>query len=127
VAEYACSKMEIIMFHKNQMGSTIPPEAKSIFRPLFQTHISKREFENGHISRFFSVFQVIPVISSGKFYSAEEVDLSFNSETKEHLKISDPFFWKRDREKRFSTNVLIRGEMNPLHKHKVMSVGYQVK
>ena len=52
------------------------PVAGSIFGPLSQTHISKREFKNGHISRFCSVFQVIQVISSAKFFSAEEVDLS---------------------------------------------------
>jgi len=75
--------------------------AGSIFGPLSQTHISKREFKNGHISRFCSVFQVIQVISSGKYFSAEEVDLSFNSETKEHPQISNPSFWKRDRENFF--------------------------
>ena len=37
------------------------------------------------------------------------------------------FFLEKRPRKRFSTNVLIRGEMNPLHKHKIMSVGYQVK
>ena len=73
---------------------TLTPVAGSIFRPLSQTHISKSEFKNGHISRFCSVFQVIQVISSAKFFSAEEVDLSFNSETKEHLQISNPSFWK---------------------------------
>jgi len=61
----------------------LTPVAGSIFRPLSQTHISKREFKNSHISRFCSVFQVIQVISSATFFSAEEVDLSFNSKTKE--------------------------------------------
>ena len=37
------------------------------------------------------------------------------------------FFLEKRPWKRFPTNVLIRGEMNPLHKHKIMSVGYQVK
>ena len=64
-------------------------------------------------------FQVIQVISSANFFyaeevdlsfdsetkehllSAEEVDLSFNSETKEHPQISNPSFWKRDRENVF--------------------------
>jgi len=82
-------------------GSGLTPVAGSIFRALSQTHISKREFKNGHISRFCSVFQGIQVISSGKFFSAEEVDLSFNSETKKHPQISNPFFWKRDRENVF--------------------------
>ena len=36
-----------------------------------------------------------------KFFSAEEVDLSFNPETKEHPQISNPSFWKRDRENVF--------------------------
>jgi len=75
--------------------------AGSIFRPLSQTHISNREFKNGHISGVCSVFQVIQVLSSAKFFSAEEVDLSFNSETKEHPQISNPSFWKRDRENVF--------------------------
>jgi len=57
----------------------LTPVAGSIFGPLSQTHISKSEFKNGHISRFCSVFQVIQVISSPKFFSAEEVDFSFNS------------------------------------------------
>jgi len=67
----------------------------------FNTHISKSEFKNGHISGFCSVFQVIQVISSAKFFSAEEVDLSFNSETKEHSQISNPAFWKGDHENVF--------------------------
>ena len=37
------------------------------------------------------------------------------------------FFLEKRPWKRFSTNILIRAEMNPLHKHKIMSVGYQVK
>jgi len=41
------------------------------------------------------------LISSAKLFSAEEVDLSFNQETKEHPQISDPSFWKRDRENVF--------------------------
>ena len=77
---------------------SVTPVAASIFRPLSQTHMSKREFKNGHISRFCSVFQIIQVISSAKFLSAEEVDLSFNSETKEHPQISNASFWKRDRQ-----------------------------
>ena len=80
---------------------SVTPVAGSIFRPLSQTHISKREFKNGHISRFCSVFQVIQVISSAKFFSAEELDLSFNSETKEHLQILNASFWNRDRENVF--------------------------
>jgi len=73
------------------------PVAGSILR----THISKRELKNGHISRFCSVFQVIQVLSSAKFFSAEEVDISFNSETKEHPQISNASFWKRDSENAF--------------------------
>jgi len=86
-------------WYKNSIFDGFPgitPVAGSILRPLSQTHISKREFKNGHISRFCYVFQVIQVISSGKFFIAEEVDLSFNSETKEHPQISNPSFWKRD-------------------------------
>jgi len=80
---------------------TFTSVAGSIFRPLSQTHISKSEFKNGHISKFYSVFQVIQVISSGNFFSSEEVDVSFNSGTKEHPQISNPSFWKRDRENIF--------------------------
>ena len=79
----------------------ITPVARSIFRPLAQTHISELEFKNGHISRFRFVFQVIQVISSAKFLSAEEIDLSFNPETKEQPQISKPSFWKRNRENIF--------------------------
>jgi len=39
----------------------------------------------------------------------------------------EAFFLEKRPWKRFSINVLIRGEMNPLHKHKIMSVWYQVK
>ena len=74
--------------------------AGSIFRPLSQTHFSTSEFKNGHISRFSFVIQVIQVISSDNF-SMEEVDLSFDSETKEHPQISKPSFWKRGRENVF--------------------------
>jgi hypothetical protein len=75
--------------------------AGSILRPLSQSHIFKRVFMKGHISRFFSVFQVIQVISSAKFFSVEEVDISFNSEKKEYSQILKPYFWKRDRENLF--------------------------
>jgi len=87
------------------------------FETTLQTYISKCEFKNGHISRFC----LIQVISSGKFFSAEEVDLSFNSETKEHPQISNTSFWKRDW-KYFSTNVRIHEEMNPLHRSPATSV-----
>jgi len=79
----------------------VTPVAGSIFGPLAQTHFSKRVFKNGHISRFCFVFQVILVILSVNFCSAEEVNLSFNAETKEHPKISKPSFWKRDCENVF--------------------------
>jgi len=81
--------------------SSFTPVTGSIFRPLSQTHICKRELKNDHISRFCSVFQIIQVISSAKFFSAEEVDLRFNSETKEHPQISNASFWKRDRQNVF--------------------------
>jgi len=55
------------------------PVAGSNFGPLFQTHFTKSEFKNGHISRFCFIFQEIQVISSEKFFSAETVDLSFIS------------------------------------------------
>jgi len=71
------------------------------FWTFSQTHISKSELKNGHISRFCSVFQVIQEMSLAKFFSAEEVNLSFNSETKEPPQISKPAFWKRDRENVF--------------------------
>jgi len=94
----------------SNLGTSDPPQTIQVFvlndnassrinfRTISQTHISKREFNNGHISRFCSVFQVIQVILSTKFFSAEEVDLSFISETQEHPQISNPSFWKRDRE-----------------------------
>jgi len=56
---------------------SVTPVAASIFGPLSQTHFSKSEFKNGQISKSCFVFQVIQVISSGKFFSAEEGDLSF--------------------------------------------------
>jgi len=101
--------------------NTITPVAGSIFRPLSQTHISKRKFKNGHNSRFCFVFQKIQVISSAKFFSAVQLR---NEGTPPDFKA---FFVEKRPWKRFSTNVQIRGEMNPLHRHKVMSVGYQVK
>jgi len=84
--------VDYLAFVKKNSGFT--PVAGSIF----QTPISKRKFKNGHISRFCFDFQEIQVISSAKFFSAKEVDLSFNSETKEHPQISNPSFWKRDSE-----------------------------
>jgi len=49
-------------------------------------------------------------MTSASFYESESMNL-----------ISKASFWKRDREKVFLSNVLIRGYMNPLHRHKVMS------
>jgi len=48
----------------------LTPVAGSIssFRPLSQTHISKREFKNGHISRFCSVFSRNPSNLVGKVF-----------------------------------------------------------
>ena len=60
----------VYMFRFTYAGIT--PVAGSIFRPLSQTHISKSELKNGHIS-ILLCFQVIQVISSAKFFSAEEV------------------------------------------------------
>ena len=67
------------------------------FGPLSRSSNSESNFKNGHISRFFPVFQVIQGISSGKFCSAEEIDLSFISITKPPLtKPPDvkPFFFE---------------------------------
>ena len=72
----------------------LTPVAGSIFRPRSQTHVPKREFKNGHISRICFVFQVIQVISSGKFFSAEEVDLSFKSRTKKQPRFQSLLFEK---------------------------------
>ena len=75
------------------------------FGPLSRSSNSESDFKNGHISRFCPVFQVIQVISPGKFCSAEEIDLSFISITKPPLtKPPDfkPFFFE-DRE-----NVLLQ-------------------
>ena len=91
-------KRVVFELRSNRSRAQVKLEAGSIFRPLSQTYISECEFKNGHISRFCSVFKVIQVISSVKFFSTEEIDLSFNSETKEHPQISNPSFWKRDRE-----------------------------
>ena len=100
----------------------LTPEAGSIFRPLSQTHISEREFKNSHVFRFCSVFQVI----SGNFSLRRKLT-SASTQKRRNTPDSESFFLKKRPWKRFSTNVLIRGEMNPLHKHKIMSVGYQVK
>jgi len=48
--------------------------------------VRKREiWKKAHISAVSLSFEVIKVISLGKFSSAEEVDISFNSETKSPL------------------------------------------
>jgi len=70
--------IETFHWSKFSPATGVTPVAGSIFGLLSQTHISKIEFKNGHVSRFCPVFQVIQVISSAKFFSAEEVDLSFN-------------------------------------------------
>jgi len=77
----------VIFLHLNyfsylDMLGLVTPVAGSIFRPLSLTQKSGSEFSDGHIPRFCSVFEVIQVISSAKFFLAEEVDLSFNSVTK---------------------------------------------
>jgi len=76
--------------------------AGSIFGPLSQTHFSKSEFKNGHISRFCFDFQVIHVISSGNFFSAEEVDLSFISWIWIHESDFKGFFLEKRQRKGFS-------------------------
>jgi len=111
----------------SQSPAGLTPVAESIFRPLSQTHISKSEFKNGHISRFCSVFQVIQVISSAKFFSRGRSWPQLQIRNEGTPPDFEPFFLEKRPWKRFSTNVLIRGEINPLHKHKMMSVGYQVK
>jgi len=97
------TQKELHKYAKKERERTggVTPVAGSIFRPLSQTHIFKREFKNGHISRFCCAFQEIEVISSGQFCSAEEVDLSFNLETKQRPQISKSSFLKRDRENVF--------------------------
>jgi len=55
------------------------------FGPLSRSSNFEPGFKNSHISRFCLFFQVIHVILSGKFHSAEEVDLSFISIKKSPL------------------------------------------
>jgi len=50
--------------------------------PLARSSNSEPDFNNGHISRFCFVFQVIQVITSEMICTAEEVDRSFISITK---------------------------------------------
>ena len=108
--------------------SSFTPVAGSIFRKLSQTHISKRELKNGHISRIFSVFQVIQEISPAKFFSAEEVDLRFNSETKEHPQISKPSFGKETVKTFFyKCSNSGRNESTPQTQNNVSWISYQVK
>jgi len=59
---------------------------------------------------FASVFQLIQVITLGNFFSPEE-DLASASFHERFFmnEISKVFFWKRDREKVFVSNVLIQG------------------
>jgi len=95
--------------HKYSTFQTVTPVVGSISGTLSQTHFSKSEFKNGHISRFCFVFQVIQVISSEKFFSAEEVDLNFISWIWIHESDSKASAWKRDRENPILSNVLIRG------------------
>jgi len=64
---------------EGRKGWDLTPVAGSIFGPLSQRDISKSEFKNSQISKSCFVFQVIQVILSGKFFIAEEVDLSFIS------------------------------------------------
>jgi len=70
------------------------------FRPLPQRNSSKSDFKDSHISRFCFIFQVIQVISLGKFCSGGEVDLSFISWTIFHERDCKGFFlakrsWKK--------------------------------
>ena len=72
--------------------------------PLARSSNSEPDFNNGHISRFCFVFQVIQVITSEMICTAEEVDRSFISITKPLIgspQISKPCFWKRDSENGF--------------------------
>ena len=98
----------------------------SILRPLSQTDISKCDFKDGHISRLCFVFRVIQVIIRKVFLCGGSWPL-IQIRSEGAPPDFKAFFFEKRPCKHFSTNVPIRGEMNPLHKHKGMSVGYQVK
>ena len=100
--------------------------AGSILRPLSQSHIFKRVFMKGHISRFFSVFQVIQDLV-GKVFLCGRSWHQLQLRKERILPDFETLLLEKRPWKPFFTNVLIRGEMDPLHKHKIMSVGYQVK
>ena len=92
-----------------------------------QTHISKSGLKHGHISRFCSVFQLIQVISSAEFVSAEEVNLSPNSWIWIHESDFKGFFLEKRPWKGFSIKCSNSGinESTPQTQSNVF--GYQVK
>jgi len=124
----------LVIFHRrrdsnfNRLCVIFHAGSRINFSKTFPTHISKRELKNGHISRIFSVFQVIQEISPAKFFSAEEVDLRFNSETKEHPQISKPSFGKETVKTFFyKCSNSGRNESTPQTQNNVSWISYQVK
>jgi len=57
--------------HPRDAGLT--PVAGSIFRPLSQTHISKSQFKNGHISREIPSGEIHPEIDPATGVAVDNV------------------------------------------------------
>ena len=105
--------------------SLITPVAGSNFGPLSQTHFSKSEFKNSHISRFCFVYEVLHVMSLGKFSLRRKLTSVSTHESESMNLISKASCWKRD-SKKVSYPMSNTG-INESTLHKVMSFGYQVK
>ena len=97
------------------------------FRTTFPDSLSWT-FKNGHISlQIWLRFSSNPSNLVGEVFLCGESWPQLQFRNIGTPPVFKAFFLEKRPWGRFSTNVLIRGEMNPLHKHKVLSVGYQVK
>jgi len=104
----------------------ITPVAGSIFRPLSQTHchISKKRVQEWTYLQILLCFSSNPSILVGKVFLCGRSWPQLQLRNEGTPPDFESFFLEKRPWKHFSTNVLIRGEMNPLHKHKIVSVGY---
>ena len=72
------------------------------------------------ISPDFALYSSNPSNLVGKVFLCGRSWPQFQLRNKRTPPDFEPFFLEKRPWKSFSTNVLIRGEMNPLHKHKIM-------
>ena len=105
----------------------VTPVAGSIFRPLFPDSYFYKWVQERLYLQNLLCFSSNPSNLVGKVFLCERRWPQLQLRNEGTPPDFETFFLEKRPWKSFSTNVLIRGEMNPLHKleHKITSVGYQ--